>query len=947
MARSEMGLDVWRLAHLDREREFQRLGSAPEIMLPREWDRLLVKAGRRVLVLKRSSFEVERVVELPENLVRFEMLPSGDLNLVLQNEKFDEKKLKLQRTIKNLLEKKLKNLNKGKEEQVVTEEMNNSKIVQLANIDISDEDSEDMINYNVYTTTNPDADTKNSTKPTSREQLSTLGGTSEADKDRAQMETNQSKDVAKVKPETDYKQLVSQKEVADKKKEKSGRPVLMRRGENGLEMEESDPQKFQFQVEKMVLSEYSAEDPGQCRYLIFQCYDEVLGMHTESVRTRQLQKSKKAGKKNKGEDDDDQLDLEQDDGDRLFETVFVLANQTSVKVRYLARESTAPFKKIFIEKPFNFSSLSDTKQSVQSLSFWGSIWSQRQLKNSSKYLTALPFEVTNPRLYGVHQHISSGWVFLAFGAVRKDNREPYVILIAKPSHGKVIRAQVNMSQEMRFDSAGEMRMELMRVPLQGSESASENCFGFFLEGQGMLGLVTFKVDEAQFGGFKFMPRPGISEVNLEFSRKRKLFFVPSKNVIQVFDDQLQFLLDSIETEKNIERVVINDDKDSLLVYDLYFYYEIDLDRLVIRRRLPATNSTKDRFFLPLNLQLLPSGVPWRGVFYHIGRKTIRSVSMSETLELTSFPFETFRRCFDPKSYSGPVKLYAQYYFDKLSLSRRSDYEFGPVSPLNMCIFHENSSLLEEVFDDYYYPVRTQGYVSPLEYAFLVNHKASINELCQALLRRDEPISFSRSDFKFLLSSELNICHRVISTMISDPGIPCIPRLAHMDKEMVARSSDFLVSMAIQMRREDLDKDRRAKRRLPKPETLTGLKKYEMSNNDQISKREISVSAAPFKFNYSTGTDDSVMLVNRFANSKTDEFTLSDWRQIVLTKWARIKPAYVFFFLLYVAFLTVASLSLVFMKASSALRFATVGCSLGFLFYELLRLLTYLTYKPAL
>jgi hypothetical protein len=154
-------------------------------------------------------------------------------------------------------------------------------------------------------------------------------------------------------------------------------------------------------------------------------------------------------------------------------------------------------------------------------------------------------------------------------------------------------------------------------------------------------------------------------------------------------------------------------------------------------------------------------------------------------------------------------------------------------------------------------------------------------------------------------------------------------------------------MAIQMRREDHKKEQRVKKNVIRPESLNGLKKFEMSNNVQISKREISITAVPFKYNYSMGTDDSVMLVNRFAHSRTEDFILSDWKQIILTKWSQSKFPYILFFLVYFGFLSLATLSLVFFKSNELLRYITMGVSLAFLFYEILRLITYLTYKPFL
>jgi hypothetical protein len=136
-----------------------------------------------------------------------------------------------------------------------------------------------------------------------------------------------------------------------------------------------------------------------------------------------------------------------------------------------------------------------------------------------------------------------------------------------------------------------------------------------------------------------------------------------------------------------------------------------------------------------------------------------------------------------------------------------------------------------------------------------------------------------------------------------------------------------------------------RRNIPDVQELSGLEKYEMSNNDQISKREISVAAVPFKYNYDIGTEDSLMLMNRYSHSRSEDLILSDWQEIVKIKWAKTKPFYIVFFILYFAFLTLTTLALVFFKTSTVFRFIATWFSITFMFYELLRLITYLTYKP--
>lgn len=917
-------------------------------------EKLLIKNYREIFVLQTKSFKLEKVIKLPDNTVDYEFLPNGDINVVLQNKEFNSKKLQLQRTLKNLMNKKLSEARRNTIEEREEEYMNTSnKGENNVNLDISD-DSEEMVNYNIYTTTQPARESQIQTQPNSKVEIdNNLKAFNNPDsKKEFPTEPNSSEEVKlKKKGDSDNNLMSTNNLEADSQmaNPRKSDPGLFKRIKGDLEKVEIDFKKYQFHVYKVILEDYSEADPEACRHLIFQCFDKIKDMKTSKVLYSKLNnqsKKKKKKKKDQIERKDTYGKLNNDEA-QLYETVFVLENKTIHRIRYLCSRSSAPFEgKVFLEKEVDFSSVSEARRNINSLSLTESISSKKQSReNYSREKKNILSEVNKYKIYGIRNDIETDWTFLAFYAQQKESKSPYIGLIALYKGSQIIQTQVDLTSNPYFNENENFSMKMVREGSSSMGGYLKASFKFYLNGPSSMIIFNFNITEAKFLNFRLVKKQTASDAPILFSQRRSLFFVPIKNTILVYDDQLEILLDTIETDKNIESIILSDGKSTLMIYDLYFYYELDLDHLIVKRKLPATNETKDRFFCPLNFQVLPDGRLWKGVFYHIGRKSIRSVSTDVSLDLISFPFEVFRQCFSKKNYQAPVKLYADYYFEKLDAWRRNDYEFGPISPINMCIFHENSSLMEEVFNDYFYPSRTINYVSPLEHAFIINHKASINELCQALLRRDESISFSRSDFKYLLSSDLAICHKVLSTIISDPNIDSIPKLVYMENEMVTRSSDFLVSMAVQMRRNDLVKDAWVRKHAPEKRVISGLKKYEMSNDNQISKREISVAAVPFKYNYDIGTDDSVMLINRYSHTRSEDLILSDWKEIIKIKWANTKPFYILFFVLYFAFLALTTLSLAFFKSNQLLRFIAMGFSIAFMFYELLRLITFLTYKP--
>jgi hypothetical protein len=608
--------------------------------------------------------------------------------------------------------------------------------------------------------------------------------------------------------------------------------------------------------------------------------------------------------------------------------------------------TSAPItEKIVIENDFDFSSESSSRFYNQNLSLNDTenvvdYTLNTSKKSSKKSLDGFTSQNDSFKLYGLHHDVLYDWSFLSYYDEDQNGRRR-INLVAK-SKKKNVQMQIDVTSKNEFNKKDNFQMKLVKNP--------KNKYGqyrFILESTNSLITFLFSILDNKFSFFKFIGKENSSDLPVLFSKKLSLFFIPLKNVIQVYDDKLQYFLKSIEMSKNIEEVILNNKKNLLMVYDLYFYYEVDLERLTINKQIMATNKTKDKFFCPLNFMALPIGKKWKGVFYYIGKKTIRSISISENLELKSFPFYVLFSCFNKKNHPKAIRHFAKYYFKKLDESKRIDFEYGPINPLIITIFNQNSALLEELLSQYYYPSRIYNYISPLEYAFKTQHKASINELCDSLINREETIYFSRSDFKYLLASKQTICHKVISTIMSDPNIEAMPNLIYMNSNVIAKSTDDLLSMAVLLMREDELKEIEADKQIEQKgkKKIFGDKKYYIDNKNKLSKNEISVSTVPFKYNYSIGTEDSVMFVDRFAASNSDDFILSDWKEIINIKWIQFKIPYIILFLIFYTFLVFITLSLCFLKKNQLCRWVSIWLDAFFMVYEVFRFFTFATYKP--
>ena len=255
---------------------------------------------------------------------------------------------------------------------------------------------------------------------------------------------------------------------------------------------------------------------------------------------------------------------------------------------------------------------------------------------------------------------------------------------------------------------------------------------------------------------KFLKKEASSNLKVQYSQNRKLFYIPIHSQIHIYDKTLSHFIYHIETKKNIDETILIDEANLMIIYDRANYYVLDLDELQIKRIISVASDNLENFIYLLDFNILIPGFNWNARFHTQKKHKIFTVTFNENLNLKTFPFEDLLKCFLKKNYKKNLITYARYYFESIKNTDRKDYIYGSLNPLLFAIYHNDSNLLEDLLDKFFYPKQIFNYVSPLEFSFALNYRTTIKVLCDHLIRRESYVHFTRADFKNLLKSNILI-----------------------------------------------------------------------------------------------------------------------------------------------------------------------------------------------
>ena len=145
--------------------------------------------------------------------------------------------------------------------------------------------------------------------------------------------------------------------------------------------------------------------------------------------------------------------------------------------------------------------------------------------------------------------------------------------------------------------------------------------------------------------------------------------------------------------------------------------------------------------------------------------------------------------------------------------------------------------------------------------------------------------------------------------------------------------------------EDIQRDR--KKEEETREIIESTQRYvKETKRSNVFKSEVTVTTVPFKFNYGIGTGDSATFVYNYSRSRSQEFILSDWKEIIKWKWQKLKLPFYGVMIIYFVYFLLFALSAVLYTEDKGIRGMAVILNIVMIVMEVVELITYMVFKPS-
>lgn len=507
--------------------------------------------------------------------------------------------------------------------------------------------------------------------------------------------------------------------------------------------------------------------------------------------------------------------------------------------------------------------------------------------------------------------------------------------------GKWTKTQFNTRHSHNFYESSYFLVNRM------NNTQSEDHFKFYLASTIGIAIISYDKNDHEMKVLQYMKKYTTSSSLICYSHLQNLFYIGNKNMIQVWNESLRFSTYSMDFESELMNIFVaeNDTIQRLLVYDDSNYYEIDLVTLNFRRREAIISLESANQSMPFNLNLFRRNHNFLVPFFKEEVYDISFIANMETLNLKEFPFNYLRRCFSKEDYTGPILQFADYYFKKLEDLNFEDTVYGPLNPLFFAIYHNDMTLLETLLDKYRYPKQIKEYWSPLAFSFVYNYNSAVKVFCDRLIKRNYNVSFSLFDFKYLLKSPYSYCHKLMATIPSEPTLQNFPRLLYMKSAVqlhyVEEVGHLLFSLKTEERRL-LSQNLKKKRKKRRKKSLIHSK-HEIVDQTR-TKSEVVSFQIPFKYSYKVGTPDSVRFLDTYSQSTTEEFILSEWKEVVTQKWRSHRLVHILMAILYWIFTIFTILSVIFFQKTVIFEGVSLSFICFFILYEILQVISYSAFK---
>jgi hypothetical protein len=101
---------------------------------------------------------------------------------------------------------------------------------------------------------------------------------------------------------------------------------------------------------------------------------------------------------------------------------------------------------------------------------------------------------------------------------------------------------------------------------------------------------------------------------------------------------------------------------------------------------------------------------------------------------------------------------------------------------------------------------------------------------------------------------------------------------------------------------------------------------------------------PFKYSFAPGSFGSINFLYNFSESNSEDFLLSQWKNLVIVKWRQQLPLQIMIAVVNWVFTGCVMTSMVFARETKEIKYISLGLTGVLLLFELLQLISYSSFK---
>jgi hypothetical protein len=332
------------------------------------------------------------------------------------------------------------------------------------------------------------------------------------------------------------------------------------------------------------------------------------------------------------------------------------------------------------------------------------------------------------------------------------------------------------------------------------------------------------------------------------------------------------------------------------------------------------------------------------------------------LDAFHFPIDSLSKMFFKSGQEGHIKRFAEYYYSSLNSEQNLDDLFGPLNPLNLCIYFNLFKLLEFLLKKFQYiHVPDHIYISPLEFAFRKNRTYCVTLITHHIEKHCEDLSFiNYREFYLLLQSENESCENILSKLFLENKSLLVPKFWKQSEKYSIREFDSIKDLYQSSERDfsqHVDftphkemKDNSTKQDKVFTQNSINPQSFYMETPlhvDEVESKEVNTFELPFQFDFSVGSRDMIELSYKIGYSKSKSLIESNWHYLHSERFEYFKTLHLIKGFLVWSFTVLFIIYIVLENENDILRVFIVILTVLNLIYELIETIAFSLFKPSL